>query len=237
MKNDEFKRLNVYIAESTSLSRRKSDEAIENRRVFVNGKLAKLGDKIGVNDIVTLDGIIIEPYEKNSTYVLNKPKNYVCSNEDPHCKHFARSLIRVEEQERLHSIGRLDKDSEGLILFTTDGKLTEKITHPRNGIEKEYYVKATNQITPSDVKKLKEGVVDKGERLHVKSVDIMSNKEALIVLDEGKNREIRRLFEHLNNPVIQLVRLRIGGYSLPTNLPQGAFRKLSDSDISKIFNK
>lgn len=237
MRSDETKRLNAYIAASTSLSRRASDKAIEEKRVTVNGKVASLGDRVGVEDIVALDGITIEPYEKNSTYVLNKPKGYVCSNEDPHCKHFARSLIKVEEQDRLHSIGRLDKDSEGLIIFTTDGKLTEKITHPRNGIEKEYYVKLTNPLTPNDIKTIKKGIVDKGEKLHVKSVDVMSNKEALIVLDEGKNREIRRIFDSLNNPVLQLVRLRVGGYSMPTNLPQGAFKKLSDSDINKLFNR
>lgn len=237
MKSDARIRINAYIAASTSLSRRASDKAIEDKRVLLNGAIATLGDRVDVNDIVTLDGVTIEPYEKHTTYALNKPKGYVCSNDDPHAKHFARSLVKVPEQERLHSIGRLDKESEGLILFTTDGYLTERITHPRNHIEKEYYVKATNQITPRDIKALRSGIIDKGEKLRVKSVELMSNKEALLVLEEGKNREIRRMFDSLENPVLKLVRLRIGGYSMPSNLPQGSYVRLTDSDLANLTKK
>lgn len=235
MNKDETIRINAYISASTSLSRRKADEAIEEGRVQINGKRANLGDRVGVNDVVVLDGSTVEPYEKHTTYALNKPKGYVCSSYDPHIRHYARNLINVEEQERLHSIGRLDKDSEGLILFTTDGSLTLKITHPKNGIEKEYYVKTVEKVSQSDIKSMMKGIYSDGDFLKVKEATQMGPRELLLVLTEGKNREIRRILEILGNRVDRLVRLRIGGYSMPLNLKEGQYKKLSDSEIKKIF--
>lgn len=235
MNKDETIRINAYISASTSLSRRKADEAIEEGRVLINGKKANFGDRVGVNDVVSLDGSTVEPYEKYTTYALNKPKGYVCSSYDPHIRHYARNLITVEEMERLHSIGRLDKDSEGLILFTTDGNLTLKITHPKNGIEKEYYVKTVEKVSASDIKSMMKGIHSDGDFLKVKEVDQMGPRELLLVLTEGKNREIRRILEALGNRVDRLVRLRIGGYSMPLNLKEGQYKKLSDSEIKKIF--
>lgn len=235
MNKNETKRINAYVASSTTLSRRKSDEAIENKRVKINGRIALPGDRVGVNDVVTLDGHTIEVIEKKVVYALNKPKGYICTSEDKHAKHLAVSLIKEVEGPYLHSIGRLDKDSEGLILFTNDGYLTESITHPKSEIEKEYYVKASSRISERDIKTLKTGVNDNGEFLHVKSVEQMSPTEVLIVLNEGKNREIRRLFEHINNEVVSLVRIRIGGYTLPATLKTGMYKKLHDSDIARIL--
>lgn len=235
MNKDETKRINAYISASTPLSRRKADEAILNGRVSINGKTATLGDRVKVDDVVTLDGHTIEIFEKHTTYALNKPKGYVCSTYDPHIQHYARNLIKVEECERLHSIGRLDKDSEGLILFTTDGNLTFQITHPSSEIEKEYYVKTEEKVSDKDIKTLTKGIYDDGEFLKVKEATIMGPRELILVLTDGKNREIRRLIERIGNSVNRLVRLRIGGYSMPLSLKEGQFKKLSESDISKIF--
>ena len=235
MKKDETIRINAYIASSTPLSRRSADRAVEERRVKVNGKIAHMGQMITSCDVVELDGVAIEMEEKKVTYALNKPKGYICSSYDPHIRHYARNLIKVEEMEMLHSIGRLDKDSEGLILFTTDGALTYRITHPKNQIEKEYYIKVSNPITDADTVKIKRGVLCDGELLRVKDITLMTPREALIVLTEGKNREIRRIFESIGNEVISLVRLRIGGYTMPATLKTGMFRKMSDSDLSSVF--
>ena len=235
MNKTETKRINAYVAAATDLSRRASDEAIINKRVKINGRVAVLGDRVGVDDVVTIDGNTIEMIERHVVYALNKPKGYVCSNVDKHAKHLAVSLIKEADQPFLHSIGRLDKDSEGLILFTNNGYLTEQVTHPKSEIEKEYYVKALRRISDRDIRVLKEGVTDNGEFLHIKSIEQMSPTESLIVLNEGKNREIRRLFNHIKNEVVSLVRIRIGGYTLPATLKSGMYKKLHDSDIARIL--
>lgn len=235
MNKTETKRINAYVASSSELSRRASDEAIINKRVRINGRIAVLGDRVGVNDVVTLDSKTIEMIERHVVYALNKPKGYVCTNIDKHAKHLAVSLIKEADQMFLHSIGRLDKDSEGLILFTNNGYLTKQITHPKSEVEKEYYVKAQRRISEKDIRVLKEGITDNGEFLHVKSIEQMSPTESLIVLNEGKNREIRRLFNHIGNEVESLVRIRIGGYTLPPTLKSGMYKKLHDSDIARIL--
>ena len=124
--------------------------------------------------------------------MLNKPRGYVCTNNDPHAKKRALDLINLKQDLRLFSCGRLDKDSEGLILFTNDGEFADRITHPGNGVFKTYAVSVEHPFTDSELKQMCSGITHEGETLHAEDIYRTGPRKYLIVLMEGKNREIRR---------------------------------------------
>jgi pseudouridine synthase len=218
-------RLNKFLAENTDLSRRKADSAIENGRVKVNGEVAKLGKTLSELDTVSIDGSKISvSTKKHTTILLNKPVGYVCSKDGQGSKTVYDLL--PEEYRSLNIAGRLDKDSSGLVILTNDGQLLNTLTHPSNNKEKIYEVTVNKELTTEDLELLKTGV-DIGEDRPSKftNIDQLSNKKYEITLEEGRNRQIRRTLEEMNNEVLSLRRLKISNMSLG-NLSPKEFRKI-----------
>ncbi|HCH86988.1 MAG TPA: rRNA pseudouridine synthase, partial [Lentisphaeria bacterium] len=143
-----------------------------------------------------------------------KPRGYVCTNADPHAPRKAVDLIRLDPPVRLFSAGRLDKESEGMILFSNDGDYVARLTHPRYEIRKTYLVRVTREFTEPELTRIRTGITDGGEHLRVISIAPAGNCLYRIVLNEGKKREIRRLTAAVGSPTLELRRIRIGGLAL-----------------------
>lgn len=224
-------RLQVYLAKSGVGSRRFCETLIQSGRVKVNGKrVTELGTKVNEDDVVYVDDILAEIENKVYYFALNKPRGYVCTNKDPNETAYARDLIDIEDKHLLFNVGRLDKDSQGLILFTNDGEFSNLITHPSSEIEKEYIVKTDLDILKKDLDSMYRGEI---KPYRIKSFKLLSKNEASVILTEGKNREIRNMFEELGYRVKRLLRVRIGNIELE-DLPSGKFRKLSSSEVRKL---
>ncbi len=206
-------RLNKYIAQNTHLSRRQADEAIKSARITVNSKTAVLGDTVDDDDIVTLDNKPISINSENVTIILNKPVGYVCSR-DGQGSPTVYDLI-PKKFENLNIAGRLDKDSSGLVILTSDGDLLYELTHPSKNKEKTYEVEIDRELTEDDLNNLKKGVNIGDERLSkFKDVEIIGPKKYRIILEEGRNRQIRRSIEKVNANVTKLHRISIAEYEL-----------------------
>ncbi len=226
-------RLTKFLSLAGVASRRGADELVAAGRVAVNGAPPTgPGMRITENDRVTLDGRpVVVPCERKLYYILHKPRGYVTSNADPHATKLARSLVPATE--RLFAAGRLDKDSEGLLLFSNDGDLVHALTHPRFGTRKEYHVTTRTPLPPEAPRRLCEGIEDAGERLRALRVEELSPQKYRFVLNEGKNREIRRMVEAVGGVVARLKRVAMGGVRLGT-LPVGACRTLTQEEIALL---
>ncbi|MPN22153.1 Ribosomal small subunit pseudouridine synthase A [bioreactor metagenome] len=163
--------------------------------------------------------------------MLNKPRGYVCTNADPHAPRKAVDLIRLDSPVRLFSAGRLDKESEGMILFSNDGDYVAQLTHPRHEILKTYLVRVVRELTSAELERIRAGIREDGELLRVVSIDPLGKCRYRIVLNEGKKREIRRLTAAVGAATLELRRVRIGGLELG-DLPEGAFRELSPEEVA-----
>ncbi len=226
-------RLQVYLAKCGFGSRRSCEGLIQSGRVTVNTKrVTELGTKIEQDDIVYVDDVFAEPQEKDYYFALNKPRGYVCTNYDPNETVYARDLIDIEDRNLLFNVGRLDKDSQGLIFFTNDGDFANLITHPSSETEKEYLVKTDKDLLKKDMDDAYRGLV---KPYHIKSYKMISKREVKVVLTEGKNREIRNLFEIMGYEVKKLTRIRIGKVELG-ELPSGMYRKLTKQEIKSLID-
>ncbi|MCQ2397906.1 MAG: rRNA pseudouridine synthase [Sphaerochaetaceae bacterium] len=233
MKIDYPVRLQSYMAKSGLGSRRSCEQIILQGRVTINGKkIIELGTKVNEGDIVCVDDVLAEPENKAYYFVLNKPRGFVCTNSDPNETAYARDLIDIEDRHLLFNIGRLDKDSQGMIFFTNDGDFANLVMHPSSEIEKEYIVRTDIDIIKKDMDDAYRGLV---RPYRIKSYRILDKREVSVVLTEGKNREIRKLFEILGYEVRRLKRIRIGTVSLG-DLPIGKYRKLLKSEICSLEN-
>jgi len=230
-------RLQVYLAKSGCGSRRSCETLITSGRVTVNTKrVTELGTKVNEEDVVMVDDQLVEPSEKTYYYALHKPKGFVCTNWDPNEKNYARDLIDIPDKNLLFHIGRLDKDSSGLILFTNDGDVAQKIMHPSEEIEKEYLVSCTTGVRREDLEEARKGVlIDMPQPYTIKRFEIISKKWVRIILTEGKNREIRKILSHYGYEVKQLVRMRIGCIELG-DLKPGQYRTVTSSEIKALLN-
>lgn len=230
-------RLQAYMAKSGCGSRRFCETLITAGRVTVNTKrVTELGTKVEADDVVMLDDELIEPSDKTYYYALNKPKGYVCTNYDPNEKLYARDLITIADKNLLFNIGRLDKESTGLVLFTNDGDIAQKIMHPSEQIEKEYMVNCSTEVKRGDLEDALKGVyIDIPQPYRIKRFDILSKRWVRIVLTEGKNREIRKIFSYFGYDVKQLIRVRIGNLEL-NDLPIGQFRQVTVSEIQTMLS-
>ena len=216
------------------LSRRKAETAVRSGRVRIDGKVVlNPAERVTPGMRVTLDGRPLEaPEAPEKWYVmLNKPAGYVCTASDVHASRRALDLIVPAPPVRLFSVGRLDKESCGLILFTNDGEYADKITHPRNGIVKRYVVKVAGAITPALRKQMLAGIRDDGEELRALSVRSLGGCRYELRLNEGKKREIRRLTAALGVPTLELERLAVGALELG-HLPRGAWRRLGEGEAA-----
>ena len=242
--NDEMQglfpmRLQAYMAKCGVGSRRSNEELISQGRVMVNNRTVReMGIKVGADDIVQVDGDTIELVEKKYYIALNKPKGYVCTNYDPNETKYARELIGMRDMDLLFHVGRLDKESNGLILFTNDGQFGNAMMHPRYEVEKEYIVKLDRPVEFDDLNKAIDGVyIDMPKPYRIKRYDLIPRTKQFIrvTLTEGKNREIRKIFSFLGYDVKSLTRIRIGCVELG-DLKPGEWRNLSQKEIRGLLS-
>ena len=225
-------RLNKYIAYLNIASRREADKLIKDGKVKVNGEII-INPAIQVDE---KDEIIcdIEDYKSEKIYIkLNKPVGYVVSNNKKEGKPIYKLLD--EKLKKLYPVGRLDKDSKGLILFTNDGIFSRKIIGEESECEKEYYVKLEGNISDGALKKLEFGISLDGKKLKPAIVKRVSKNSFNIILKEGRNRQIRRMCEKVGFEVILLKRLRISNIYL-NDLQEGKFEYLTKDEINSILN-
>lgn len=225
-------RLNKYIAYLNIASRREADKLIKDGKVKVNGEIIiNPAIQVGENDKIICD---IENYKNEKIYIkLNKPVGYVVSNNKKEGKPIYKLLD--EKLKKLYPVGRLDKDSKGLILFTNDGVFSRKIIGEESECEKEYYVKLEGNISDGALKKLEFGISLDGKKLKRAIVKRVSKNSFNIILKEGRNRQIRRMCEKVGFEVILLKRLRISNIYL-NDLQEGKFEYLTKDEINSILN-
>lgn len=225
-------RLNKYIAYLNIASRREADKLIKDGKVKVNGEIIiNPAIQVGENDKIICD---IEDYKNEKIYIkLNKPVGYVVSNNKKEGKPIYKLLD--EKLKKLYPVGRLDKDSKGLILFTNDGIFSRKIIGEESECEKEYYVKLEGNISDGALKKLEFGISLDGKKLKPAIVKRVSKNSFNIILKEGRNRQIRRMCEKVGFEVILLKRLRISNIYL-NDLQEGKFEYLTKDEINSILN-
>ncbi|MBI2092285.1 MAG: rRNA pseudouridine synthase [Deltaproteobacteria bacterium] len=234
-----MERLQKILAKSTSLSRRAAEEAIKNGFVSVNGHVVtKLGTKAdAIRDKITVSGKIARPVRYNIYIAFNKPRNTIVSKSDPEGRPTIWNRLSTEMKESLNSAGRLDFDSEGLILLTNDGDMINKITHPSGKVSKTYLVKTSGIPDESGLKALKEGIVLEDGKTQPAAVKIIRKTEKNATLEisirEGRNREVRRMFARIGCPVTKLRRISIGTIRLGSLKP-GAWRYLAKQEIFNL---
>lgn len=220
--------LQKYIAEAGLASRRKAEEFITQGIVRVNGEPARLGMTVSEGDVVTVNGREIKP-EKKIYLMLNKPQGYITTLDDPWGRLNVRGLIHLPH--RLFPVGRLDKDTTGLLLMTNDGEWANRIMHPRYEVRKVYEAVLDRKFEDEDMRKLSEGIILDGKRIEARA-QRLSNKRVRIVIHTGLNKEIKRLFKSLGYWVRDLERIEIGG--VPLNVKEGKFRHLSDGEVERL---
>ena len=229
-------RINKYLALCGVASRRECDKLIADGRVEVNGKIAELGYEVGGEDVVKVDGQEVKA-KKNEYYILNKPKGYICSVKDDKGRKTVLDLM-PDNVGRIYPVGRLDYDSEGLLILTTDGELVQHLTHPSNEVPKTYLVKIEGTITEAGLNPIRSGIdiggyVTKKCKAHI----VETNKEYTkihVTITEGKNREIRKMFEAIGKNVTLLKRIKIGELTL-RGLDRGSYRKLTQQEIAYLM--
>ncbi|MFI3257337.1 MAG: pseudouridine synthase [Spirochaetales bacterium] len=229
-------RLQVYLARCGVASRRSAEAIILDRRISVNNVIIdRLGTKVFPGDLVCFDGKEIYPEEKKRYVLLYKPSGYVCSLSDEKNRQTAWDLLKPHFTERLYNVGRLDMFSEGLILFTNDGEFAQKLSHPSSQTEKEYIVEGSLPIPPVLIEKFQKGIRIDNVFYKCKSAELLGRRRARIVLIEGKNREIRNVFDEFNIGIKLLARIRIA-HIKSEGLLQGQFRELTDKEVA-LFQK
>ncbi len=235
-------RLQKFLAEAGVASRRKAEEMIREGRVEVNGDLATIGMSVGPKDKVQADGRTIRLHKasRSLTLIMNKPKGVLCTNFDPHDAHTVFTILPEElQQERLFCAGRLDKDSEGMLILTNDGDLANRITHPSGGVVKRYRVMLNRPLDRAIIPKMLQGVTREGELLYALKIipaPLGPDKELRceVHLQQGRKREIRRLFEAFGYHVKKLKRIQMGKLVMK-KLPPGAVRPLSQKELELLF--
>jgi 23S rRNA pseudouridine2605 synthase len=232
-----MERLNKLLAHAGVGSRRHVEELIAAGRVSVDGQpVRELGTKVNPEtQRVAVDGQPVK-LERPVYWLVNKPRGYLCTNEDPAGRPRAIDLVPHVEQ-RVYTVGRLDEDSEGLLLLTNDGDLAHRLMHPRFGVEKTYLVQVAGHPSREDVQQLLQGVWLSDGHVRARRVKVMKSQGESawmqIVLSEGKNREIRRMLARLNHKVLRLRRVAIGPVQLD-KLAKGKARKLSLTEVNAL---
>lgn len=228
-------RINKFLAAAGVASRRECDKLISEGNVTVNGKIASLGFEVGLDDEVAVNGNKVV-LKKNEYYILNKPKGYICSVSDERGRKTVMDLM-PQGAGRIYPVGRLDYDSEGLLIMTTDGELAQKLTHPSHEVPKTYLVKIEGVLTEADLNPIRSGVEIDGYMTKKCKAHIVETNKAYtkihITLTEGKNREIRKMFAVIGKEVTLLKRIKIGEITL-RGLDRGAYRKLSPQEVAYL---
>lgn len=236
--NSDLTRLNKYISQSGLCSRRSADKLIINGKVKINDKICQeLGTKVSKDDNVIVNNKLIKP-EKNIYILLNKPKDYITTNKDTHNRKIVFDLIKGVN-ERLFSVGRLDRKTTGLLLLTNDGNIAKKLTHPSYRIKKIYSVTLEKNISEIELNQIRKGIIIDGELIKVDRINrLVKNNELGVEIHIGKNRIVRKIFESINHKVSKLDRVLFGPFT-KKDLPRGKWRKLKEQEVRnlKIFLK
>ena len=229
-------RLNKYIAAAGICSRREADQLISAGLITVNGKsVTVLGSKVNPDDEVRYNGERIRT-ERKVYLLLNKPKDYVTTTDDPRERKTVMLLIRDACSERVYPVGRLDRNTTGVLLFTNDGELAKKMTHPSSNKKKIYHVFLNKAISAGDMRKLAEGVTLEDGIIQPDAISYASSenkREVGLEIHSGKNRIVRRMFEALGYRVEKLDRVYFGGLT-KKNLPRGKWRLLTEKEVSML---
>lgn len=228
----QFERLQKVLARAGMGSRRVCEKLIVEQRVTVNGELAELGEKVDPETAeIEVDGLKVGVRQDLVYYLLNKPVGVIATSKDPQERSTVVDLVPTHP--RVFPVGRLDADTEGLILLTNDGDLTHYLTHPSFGVEKEYLVQVDVKPSRNAIRELRQGVeLDDGITAPAK-VSLVDEKLIKIVIHEGRNRQVRRMCESVGHPVKRLIRSRIGPI-VDTSLRPGSFRELTNQELKSI---
>jgi len=229
-------RLNKYIANSGICSRREADTYIEHGSVEVNGKLVtEMGYKVQADDVVRFDGTSISP-EKKRYILLNKPKNYITTMEDDRGRKTVMELISNASKERIYPVGRLDRNTTGLLLFTNDGEMAKKLTHPKHNVRKLYHASLDRKLELKDLEKLRGDVAIEGKKVFIDAISYVEGEhktEIGIEIHSGRNRIVRKIFEHVGYKVNKLDRVIFASLT-KKNLPRGRWRELTPQELANL---
>ncbi len=230
-------RLNKYLSNAGICSRREADTLITSGVVKVNGKvITELGYKIKPTDIVNYGGQTLKK-ERPVYLILNKPKDYITTADDPQERKTVLHLIQGACRERIYPVGRLDRNTTGLLLFTNDGELTKKLTHPRYGIKKTYHVELDHPLKQTHLNEISEGIELEDGPMKVDVIAYVGNgsdkTQVGVEIHSGKNRIVRRIFEHLDYKVKKLDRVTFGPLT-KKDLPRGRWRLLTEAEIGML---
>ena len=235
-------RINKFLAECGIASRRNCETLVTAGRVKVNGKTVTMlaTDVDPELDLVSVDEKPVKPIARHLYLALNKPKGYVCTTNDEFGRKTVMDFFEGKYPgKRIFPVGRLDYDTEGLLILTTDGDLSNRLMHPRNEIPKTYVAKIEGEIAESDLNKLRQGVILDGVKTKKCKVRLLGTENNVsrveVVITEGRNRQVRRMFESINRDVIFLKRTAIGDLQLG-GLYRGNFRELKENEIEYLKN-
>ena len=229
-------RINKYIASSGYCSRRKAEELIKNGKVTINGSIVyDLSSIVNeLEDIVCIDGKRITIEEEKIYLVLNKPKGYITTSHEQFDRKYIMELI--DEKYRVFPVGRLDMDTEGLIILTNDGEFANELAHPRNKVYKTYIAKLDFDVSNEEIIKLRNGVDIGGYITHKAIVNRLKKYVVEVKIAEGKNRQVRKMFKAINKKVIKLKRTAIGGLTLE-DIPVGKYKRYSLDELKRKIYK
>ena len=234
-------RLQKFFTDQKIMSRRSAEKVIEAGNVKINGKTAKLGDKVDPeNDTVEFNGKIIEKTALSKRYImLNKPIGYVSTVSDEKGRKCVSDLVK-DVGERVYPVGRLDMFSDGLLIMTNDGELANRLTHPKNNVTKKYSVLIKGQISPEALAALTSPMDIDGYKIRPVGVHIVSvkngNTSAIFTLHEGRNRQIRKMCEKCSLTVMRLTRIAIGSLKLG-DLEKGKWRELTSAEVDYLYGR
>ncbi len=244
-KSIEKERIQKVLASLGLGSRRQIEAWIAEGRISVNGQIAKLGDTLSLRDTVSIDGQVVRRFEPKRKRVrilmYHKPEGEICTRRDPEARRTIFESLPSLRNSRWIPVGRLDLNTSGLILLTTEGELAHRLMHPSFEIEREYAVRILGEVTPTMIKNLKKGVVVEGERYAFDEVEDAGgtgvNHWYKVVLREGKNREVRTLWESQGVKVSRLIRTRFGSVTLPRLLRPGKWRDLDVEEVRELVKQ
>lgn len=229
-------RLNKYIANAGICSRREADVFIAAGSATVNGKIVtEMGYRVKLTDEVRFDGSLISP-EKKRYVLLNKPKNFITTMEDDRGRKTVMELVGNASKERIYPVGRLDRNTTGLLLFTNDGELAKKLTHPKHNIQKIYHASLDKKLSNADLNKIAEGFILDERKVIVDEISYIINQpksEVGVKIHSGRNRIVRRIFEHFNYKVVKLDRVIFAGLT-KKDLPRGHWRHLTEMEVNNL---
>lgn len=235
-----MERLQKVIANSGYTSRRKAEELISGGHVTVNGEIIiTLGYKVNGNDLITIDGNLLNKDPKKEYYILNKPREVICTVSDDKNRKTVVDLIKTEA--RIYPVGRLDYDTTGLIILTNDGELANILMHPKQEINKNYIAKINGILTEDELKVIRKGIIIDNQKLivdkiNIKKIDKIKNTSLVeVIIHEGRNHIIRKLFNKLGYDVLKLTRYKYAFLTVD-DLKSGEYRPLTIKEVKKLYS-